>query len=138
MSFVLDASVALAWCFGDEESDRGVRILEALRSSDAIVPQLWTLEVANALLVAERRQRLDAGQADRFIRMFLGLPIGADPGSRSAAFREIRQLARTHGLSVYDATYLELALRMSLPLATMDASLRRAAESEGVRPFEPS
>lgn len=138
MSFVLDASVALAWCFEDDPGGESIRLLRALAASDAIVPQLWTLEVANGLVIAERRQRVDAAKADGFVRTLLALPIAVDPGSRSAAFRDIRPLARSHLLSVYDAAYLELALRMALPLATLDRALGAAAEREGVPRFQPA
>jgi predicted nucleic acid-binding protein len=124
--------VALSWCFEDDASGYAIRILEALRAAEAITPHLWTLEVANGLVTAERRGRLDAPKADRFSRMLLALPIALDPGSRSAGFREIRQLARVHRLSLYDATYLELAIRTALPLATNDSALRSAAAREGV------
>ena len=135
MSFVLDASVALSWCFEDEGGDYVLEVLEALRGSEAIVPALWTLEVSHGLLVAERRGRLEPQAADRFIPMLLALPIAVEPGSRSAAFGDIRRLARTHRLSAYDAAYLELSVRLALPLATTDAPLGAAAEGEGVGRF---
>jgi predicted nucleic acid-binding protein len=132
VSFVLDASVALAWCFDDQREAEDLRVLETLRSGEAIVPAVWGLEVVNALLVAERRGRLDAGAVERFVAMLLNLPLALDPASRSAPFRAIRHLARAHRLTSYDAAYLELAMRMALPLATKDAQLRGAAEREGV------
>ena len=132
MSFVLDASVALAWCFDDDPSGYADRMLDALLGSEAIVPSLWTLEVPNGIVVAERRRRIDEKRSESFVRTLLSLPIAVDPGTRSAGFRAIRRLARAHGLSVYEATYLELAQRMVLPLATIDGRLRAAAEREGV------
>ena len=138
MSFVLDASVALSWCFEDDSSDYSDRILDALMTDEAMVPHLWTLEVANGLVVAERRGRLDQAKADGFIRTILALPIAMDPGSRSAAFLELRRLARAHRLSVYDASYLDLARRHGLPLATRDTALVDAADKEGVGRFVPA
>ena len=136
MSFVLDASVALSWCFEDEGGDYVMGVLDELRRRDAIVPEIWTLEVANGLLVAERRRRIDAAAAESFVHMLLALPIALDPGGRSTAFRELRPLAKRRNLSVYDAAYLELALRNRLPLATTDRALRKAAADEGVDAFE--
>lgn len=137
MSFVLDASVALSWCFEDGTNEYADRVLEALKEAEAIVPQLWALEVAQGLLVAERRRRIDAAKADGFIRMLLALPIAVDPGSRSGPLREVWQLARARHLSVYDAAYLDLAVRHALPLATRDERLGTAAHSEGVGRFRP-
>ena len=89
------------------------------------------------LAVAERRGRLDGPSTERWIRVLLALPIAMDPGSRNAPFHEVRRLARSHRLSVYDATYLELAARMALPLATLDGPLGDAAEAAGVARFRP-
>ena len=132
MSFVLDASVALAWCFEDDSSGYSDRILDALLTDEAIVTHLWTLEVPNGLVIAERRGRIDQAKANGFIRTILALPIAMDPGSRSAGSLEVRRLARLHRLSVYDASYLDLALRTALPLATIDVALRAAADREGI------
>jgi predicted nucleic acid-binding protein len=138
VSFVLDASVALAWCFKDERRSSDMAILEALKSSEAIVPMLWTLETSNGLLLAERRGRVDAAEVDGLIRMLLSLPISIDPGSKSDAFLTVRRLARAHGLTSYDAAYLDVALRHAFPVATRDARLGAAAEKEGVGRFEPA
>ena len=129
---MLDASVALAWCLEDEAQDYAATILDELRRAEAIVPQIWTLEVSNVLVMAERGGGLEARSADQWIRVLLALPIAMDPGSRNAPFQEVRRLARAHRLSVYDATYLELAVRLGLPLATLDPALRDAADREGV------
>ena len=135
MNFVLDASIGLAWCFADEGGDYVVRILEALRSSEAVVASHWTLEIANGLLTAERKKRIDPDSGARYLRMLLGLPIVVDPVSRRIAFEGTRRLARAHGLTSYDAAYLELALRHGIPLATLDADLSNAAGREGVPRF---
>jgi predicted nucleic acid-binding protein len=135
VNFVLDASVTLAWCFEDEGGEYAVRVLEALRSSEAVVASLWPLEVANGMAVAERRGRLDAAGSARFTELVLALPIAVDPVSRSRGLRGAYGLARARGLSAYDAAYLELALRHGVPLATLDARLREAAAAEGVAIF---
>jgi predicted nucleic acid-binding protein len=134
---VLDASIALSWCFEDESTDYAVDVLHALRRAEAIVPPIWALEVSNVLAVAERRRRLDGSSAERCIGMLLGLPIAMDPGSRNGPFKDVRRLARSHGLSMYDASYLELAARLTLPLATLDEPLQNAAGAAGVARFRP-
>jgi len=124
---VLDASVALAWCFPDE-SDPGAReVLRTLRTADALVPAIWPLEVANALLVAERSKRLAPPDATRFLALLEELPLRVDVPILSRALRETRALAKAYGLSSYDAAYLELAMREGVPLATLDEPLRKAA-----------
>ena len=132
MNFVLDASVALAWCFEDESAEPALVVLDSLRQSEAVVAHHWTLEMANGLLSAERRGRIDGDGATRFSRLLLALPIAVDPVARGTALTETRRLARTHRLTSYDAAYLELAIRLGVPLATLDEELRRAARVEGV------
>ena len=135
MNLVLDASVALSWCFEDEGGEYALQVLDSLRTDEAVVPTLWTLEVSNGLMVAERRGRIGAATATRFTRLLLSLPIAVDPAERDRAFGEIRHLARTHGLTSYDAAYLEVSVRLGVPLATLDAALASAAETEGVPLF---
>ncbi|MCE5307993.1 MAG: type II toxin-antitoxin system VapC family toxin [Acidobacteriales bacterium] len=130
--FVLDASVALSWCFDDEDDAYGRRVLGMLRMTDAIVPAIWRLEVANAVLVAERRRRLNSVDASRFLTLLEDLNIGVDSGTSVHAFNNTLQLARRYRLSAYDAAYLELALREALPIATLDEDLRYAARKLGV------
>lgn len=132
MSFVLDASVALAWCFADEGGAYAPEVLAALREGEAFVPAHWTLEVSNGLLVAERKRRITAQEATRVARLLLALPIAIEPVERTRDLTATYRLARTRGLSSYDAAYLELAVRTALPLATLDAELREAALAEGV------
>lgn len=132
MNFVLDASVALAWCFEDEGGEYALGVLESLRTSEAAVASLWPLEVANGLLTAERRGRLDRPAAVTFTEMVLSLPIVVDPVARRRAFDATHALARTHDLTSYDAAYLELAVRLGVPLATLDRPLAEAAAREGV------
>lgn len=135
MNFVLDASVALSWGFEDEGGDYSVAVLDELRSSEAVVASLWPLEMANGLVVAERRGRIDGAGSARFMELVLSLPIVVDPVSRTRAFTVTHGLARARGLSAYDAAYLEVALRHGIPLATLDERLRSAAEAEGVPLF---
>lgn len=137
MNFVLDASLALAWCFEDEGGDDAVRVLEALGGSEAVVASHWTLEVSNGLLVAERRGRIEPQEATRAGRLLMALPIVVDPVERARALTATYRLARTRGLSTYDAAYLELAVRLGLPLASLDRELKEAAAAEGVELFTP-
>jgi len=131
--FVLDASVAVAWCFEDETTRFTEVVLNRLASgAEALVPSIWPLELANALLVAERRNRIAQAKIVGLLRHIVGLPITVMPISALQAFEQILPLARQRGLSQYDATYLELALRSELPLATLDGELRRAASEIGV------
>ncbi|HWL64181.1 MAG TPA: type II toxin-antitoxin system VapC family toxin [Steroidobacteraceae bacterium] len=125
--FVLDASVAIAWCFADESSGPSRQLLESLQFRAAVVPPLWNWEIGNALLTAERRGRIEPAAADLFLRLLRQLPIHVDAGSADRALEETRRLAREHDLTTYDASYLELAHRRGLPLATRDAALARAA-----------
>ncbi len=130
---VLDASVAVAWCFEDETSRLTERVLDLLSGgSEALVPCIWPLEVSNALLVAERRKRIAQARISGLLRHIAGLPITLMPIGTLTAFEQILPLARQCGLSLYDAAYLELASRMALPLATLDAELRRSASQVGI------
>jgi predicted nucleic acid-binding protein len=130
---VVDASVALSWCYPDERNDYGDRVLVALRSRQGFVPSLWRIELANALLVGERRNRLTPADRARFLDLLSDLPIEHDTETAARALGETSLVARTYGLSVYDATYLELAMRMGVPLATLDQPLKKAARKAGVR-----
>lgn len=132
MNFVLDASVALSWCFEDEGGSYAADVLEALDQGEAVVPGLWLLEIANGLLVAERKGRIGAPDAHEARRLLSALPIAVDPVARRRSFDVTPLLARSHGLSAYDAAYLEVALRYGVPLATLDGPLRAAAEEEGI------
>jgi predicted nucleic acid-binding protein len=128
--------VALSWCLLDERDEYSARVLEALEASEAVVAYHWGLEVANGLLVAERRGRIKAGEAQLIARLLMALPIAVDPIARSRPLDSVRQIGRTHALSAYDAAYLELAVRHGIPLATLDADLRAAAAKEGVELLE--
>ncbi len=128
----------LAWCFEDEGGAYAPRVLRSLGATEAVVASVWPLEVSNGLVVAERRKRLDPAAAGRFLELVRSLPIVIDPMARRRAFTSIRELARARGLSAYDASYLELAVRLGVPLATLDQGLRRAAEKEGIERFVPA
>jgi len=130
---VVDASIALTWCFEDEVTDATQVIERRVDSEGAIVPAIWRLEIASALLVAERRGRLEKAQAEECLKLMADLPLSvdADPGNQSWADTVL--LARAHGLTAYDAAYLELAIRLDADLASLDRELRRAAKTMGVR-----
>lgn len=136
MPFVLDASVTLAWALDDEASPYAVSVLESLRQDQGLVPSLWQLEVANGLLVAGRRGRISPSQSAEAIDIFLSLPIAVVGVSPELAMRSVLELARTQGLTAYDAAYLDLAMRQGLPLATEDGDLRAAAARVGVSLLE--
>jgi predicted nucleic acid-binding protein len=132
-ALVLDSSVALAWAFGDQGDHYTEGVLAAMLEAEAYVPSLWVMEVANGLLVAERRQRLTAADADAFARNLAALPIRLDEGDTPQGVGSILSQGRSHGPSVYGAAYITLALRLDLPLATKDETLRTAARKAGVR-----
>lgn len=133
--FVLDCSVTMAWCFADESDPYSDQVLESLTAGEAFVPAVWPLEVANVLSVGERRQRVTETNAWRFVQLLNRLRIHIDPLSGDLSVERLFALAREFSLSAYDASYLELAARRKLPLATLDKRLLSAAQSVGVRPF---
>lgn len=132
MPFVLDASVTLGWCFRDEANAYAHRVLRRLADDSALVPAIWLLEVANGLLLAERRGRLSVADVAQVHGALAGLPIEWQDLTLEQALGPVLDLARAHRLSAYDAAYLELAMREGLPLATQDDALRAAAENVGV------
>ena len=134
-ALVLDASVTLSWCFEDEAHTYGDAVLEYLESGEALVPGIWPLEVGNALLVAERKGRLTKADSARFVTLLRQLPIIIEQESPERIFGEIIALAREHSLSTYDASYLDLAMRNGLPLATQDVHLLHAARECGVEVY---
>ena len=129
MPFVLDASIALAWAFADEDDLRAAAALARIRSDEALVPGIWWFEIRNALVVNERRGRLMEADTASFLRTLSRLAVTID---RQPGEAEVLTLARRHRLSVYDAAYLELAQRDSIPLATLDRELIGAARTERV------
>jgi predicted nucleic acid-binding protein len=131
--FVVDASAALAWCFEDESSSFTDGLLERLRHGDQIVvPAHWPTEISNGLLVASRRKRIKADQPMLFWEELARLPIEAEPALNAVQAKIVLALGEKHGLTVYDAAYLELAQRRRLPLGTLDMHLRKAAQAENV------
>jgi predicted nucleic acid-binding protein len=135
-TLVLDASVTLAWAFEEKENGYPDVVLESLAEATACVPIIWPLEVGNALLVAERRGRLNQAATVQFLALLWQLPIVVEPERPERMLGEILSLAREQGLSTYDATYLHLAMRQGFPLATADELLRQAATQAGVPLFE--
>jgi predicted nucleic acid-binding protein len=129
--FVIDASVALAWCFKDEATAYADAVLARLEEERAVAPAIWPLEVANGLRSAERRGRVDERELPALTQLLLALPVRIDEIPLDAALGEVLQLARALGLSTYDAGYVALALRHGLPLATLDDALVRAATAAG-------
>jgi predicted nucleic acid-binding protein len=127
LSLVIDASLTMAWYFEDESTPATDELLERVASGGAIVPALWRLEVANAFQSAIRRQRIDAPYRDASLMELAMLPITIDPETNSYAWSTTLRLAERFSLTPYDAAYLELAQRRSLPLATLDRDLRTAA-----------
>ena len=132
MSFVLDCSVVMAWVFPDESSEATDRLRDSLVDARAFVPSLWPVEVGSVLLAAAWRGRIGVGEWPVICASLDALPIEIEPVSTSRVWGPALALADRHDLSVYDATYLELALRMRLPLATLDRALAVAARAAGV------
>ncbi len=115
-NFVLDGSVTMVWGFEDEADEYAEAILERMPDFQAHVPSLWPLEVANALLVGERRCRITSAETARFLAILGAFPITVDDQTVAHAWTDTLHLARAHNLSSYDAAYLELAIRLGLPL----------------------
>lgn len=136
MSFVIDASVALAWCFADEVSPVADAALDRLANEEALVPSIWPFEVANGLRTAERRGRLDLADLARIRELLISLPIQVEAIDLGVALGDVSDLARSLNLTAYDAAYLALAARRGVALATIDESLKRACNTAGVKLVE--
>ena len=130
--FVVDNSVIMAWCFKDETSQYADNILDRLEDATGFVPSIWPLEVCNVLLVAERKKRISEAGSIRFIALLTELPIVVEQEPPERMIKEIFALAREHKLSSYDASYLDLAMRKGLPIATLDKNLLAAAKRSKV------
>ncbi len=130
-AFVIDCSVAVTWCFEDEATPASDGLLDRLGDEAAAAPAIWPLELGNVLVMAERRGRLNAAKITEFVALVQDLPVAIDEESSRRALDEVLSLARSEGLTTYDAAYLELAMRLGVPLATMDKELRQAAEKLG-------
>jgi predicted nucleic acid-binding protein len=134
---VVDCSVSVAWCFPDEKGEYPQAVLDSLATQQAVVPSLWPLEVANALLTGERRKRSTVEETQTSMKFLDALPITIDEATAVQAFRQTVHVARAQNLSAYDAAYLELAMRRGLPLATIDGKLKAAAQAVGVAIYAP-
>ncbi len=133
---VLDASCALTWCFEDEAGRGSDELFDQIQHTGAVVPPLWHLEIANLLLSSERRRRITQAESGAYLALLLQLPISTDTAAAERGRHDVLHLAREHGLTVYDATYLDLAMRRRLPLATLDRDLQSAARVTGVSLIE--
>ena len=127
--FIADSSVGVAWAVHSQASVATDELLDRVAAgTPLVVPTLWPFEVANSLLVLLRRKKLLAAERDRAIAALARLPLVVDDDGPRLALGRISELAAEHGLSVYDAAYLELAVRRKLPLASRDEALRKAAQ----------
>lgn len=131
--FVLDNSVTMTWCFEDESNPYADSILDLLNIDSALVPPTWPLEVVNVLLVAERRKRLSKAASSRFINLLEKLPIIVVEDRPENMMHGLLALASTNNLSSYDASYLALAIKYGLPIATLDGRLLEAAKTVGIQ-----
>jgi len=132
---IVDASVALAWCFPDEANDYADRVLVALEGHAILVPAVWGLEIANAVLSGERSKRLRQPEIRRFTTLLDSLSLVQDVQSVGEHVGNVLPLAREYNLSAYDAAYLELSIRHGMPLATLDGKLQKAAQRAGITSF---
>lgn len=132
MTFVVDSSVALSWCFEDERTPATTALLERVGEAGAFVPQHWPAEVLNGLMMAERRRRIDADRRRRLAGFLADLPLAIDADTNAQLWRETQRLAETFRLTVHDAIYLELARRQHLALASLDRDLCDAAAALGI------
>ena len=130
--FVLDASVVLTWCFPDENTDLAQRVADRFKQGDtAMAPSFWPHEVLNALLAGEKRKRISEAMIRSFLDDLAALPVMLEQIPAGIVFDRIQSLSRKHGLTAYDAAYLDLALENGLALATLDEALVRACKNAG-------
>ncbi|MGE0643548.1 MAG: type II toxin-antitoxin system VapC family toxin [Nitrospira sp.] len=138
MSFVLDNSVTMRWLFGDgtpQERAYAGRVLDAMQNVTALVPMTWGRAVANVIAKAEEHALVTEARSGAFLEMLEDVEIEVDAATSAHGRSDTLQLARRYKLSAYDASYLELALRAGLPLATLDEDLQKAAKKAGVKKF---
>lgn len=133
MSLILDSSATLAWVYPDETTDAIREVFEIVYSEGCFVPTLWAIEVANGLTAGVRRRRISAAFRAEALGVLELLSITEDGETRARAWMTTLHLTDQFGLTLYDATYLELARRLSLPLASLDQELRNAAQALGIR-----
>ncbi len=136
-AFVLDASVTVAWYYQDEADPYADAVARQFPEVRAIAPSIWPLEVANGMLIGQRRKRNAVATIPQFVTHLSALSIAVDEQNFARVFGDVLTLARDHDLSVYDASYIELAIRSGLPLATLDDRVRAAAAAVGVGIFQP-
>ncbi|MBT3186030.1 type II toxin-antitoxin system VapC family toxin [Candidatus Thioglobus sp.] len=130
--FVLDCSVALAWCLEDESNEYADNLLDLLIDQQAIVPSLWHLEVMNVLLMAQRRGRVEQGKIPLILQTLSNLPISTDKREIDINDENFINFANQYQLTSYDATYLYLAKREKIPVATLDKKMQQVAIELGL------
>lgn len=136
MSFVLDNSISMRWFFGDgkpQELAYASKVLDAMKQEIVLVPATWGLEVANVIARAEAKGLVAQARSGAFLELLADLDIEEDTATFAYALSDTLRLARRHKLSAYDASYLELALRRGIPLATIDQQLQKASKKAGVK-----
>jgi predicted nucleic acid-binding protein len=138
IAFVLDASMTLAWCFDDEATPLSEKVLDRLDGGgeEALCPSLWPYEVGNGIRMAERRNRISAEQGDGLLHYLYDLPVEVAELSSTEILGPVARLAREENLTIYDASYLYMAIEEDLPLASLDGPLTKAATRRGVTVLE--
>ncbi|MFT3878819.1 MAG: type II toxin-antitoxin system VapC family toxin [Gemmatales bacterium] len=131
-TFIIDCSMTMAWFFPDEATTATQEIQDRLVNEAVLVPSLWFLEVTNVLAMAEKRKRTTPKDATQFLQLLQKFDIQAEESWQQCAFDHILPLCRKHGLTTYDASYLDLALCSQLPLASLDIDLKKAAKTLGI------
>ena len=131
-AYVLDCSVTMSWLFHDEQTAKVLKLRELMKTKSVLVPGIWSLEVANVLWAAEKKMRITAFQSSQYQQLLNELPIETDENTAEYALQRILELAREYDITVYDASYLELSLRFTCPLATMDKALQAVAVKAGI------
>lgn len=132
-AFVLDCSLTMTWLFEDESNEASDDVLHRLKNSVAVVPTIWPLEVANVLLMAQKHQRISPTKASGFVDALSALPIIVDETTSRRAMHSIYVLAESMRITIYDAAYLELAIREKIPLLSQDQDLIKAAKKSGLK-----
>jgi predicted nucleic acid-binding protein len=138
LSVVIDSSVAMNWVMPDEDRTLTEAILDSVTINGGVVPLLFRIELGNSLLVGVRRRRITADYVPEALDLIGRLPLRIDSAGAEYVWSATIEIAAAYGLTLYDASYLESALRLELPLATLDARLARAAEIAGVSPWQPT
>lgn len=133
-ALVLDVSACMPWCCEDETTPASEEMLDWAREGAQLhVPSLWAWEILNAVAAAVKRRRITVDRGREFLEQLATLSFKIHPSPRVTDFPHLYTLATTYQLTSYDAAYLDLAKRLSLPLATRDGDLAKAAASEGIR-----